>query len=730
MAASGIYTVSASKDGVIRTGHIVLSVLEAPPSPFAYAELVCCKLSTIPVARPVGPYWAGGDYSVTPSLPSGLYLDRATGTVSGTPFEMMAASEYTVKVRKGFELATATLRITIHDRAPVHLSYSGSGDYVVGIPAPDRLPYLSGGRATAYSVEPALPAGLTLDAASGLIGGTPQVAAAEASYTVTASNPGGRTTCVLRLKVEAALQAPIITLASHITAHKGFQTASVPYLGYQMTYLWTISGGSIIGAATSNSITFNSGDPGPLKVSVTVQGPRGKATAHASALIVPKPLATLSGPGRAHPGDAWRQARVPDLEGMTYHWSLKSILAKPEIRSGQGTAKINLNSGDKEGSFELQVNVQNQAGDHASAARTIEVKRGIWVSKEARANPWTIAAPASATLLPDGRVLVLGGQFMLPGAEPRTQVSAALYDADRGVWTATDLPLEDAFLFHTATLVRGQEVLVVGETQAGPKVARFDAVKGAWQIGTLMKTPRRGHTATLLKGGDKVLVVGGRVPKAGTDLHDAECYDLDHDHWTVVAPTLHRRNGHTATLLENGHVLVAGGLSDAAGAEVYDPTKDRWTLAGNLNRKRVHHTATRLPNGTVLVAGGEAPDAAATAELFEPGSGKWTLTGGLSDVRRKHTATLLDNGKVLVAGGAARSSGEWVRATECYDPGTSRWEATGWLESTMGREQHGATLLQDGTVLAVLGVNTDLAAERYMVAKVEPKAAPKPESKP
>jgi hypothetical protein len=722
---SATYTVSASKGGVTLTGHLVLTVQDAAPSPFTYDDLVGRKHSAVPSTQPKGPYWAGGDYSIAPALPAGLSLNRSTGAVSGAPVQVMPVTEYTVKVRKGFELATAILRITVHDQPPVGLTYFGMPDYIVGVPAADRLPLCSGGRPTAFAVTPPLPAGLTLDPASGLISGTPQVATAEARYTVTASNAGGSTTYGLILKVEPALQAPTITLAPYLTSGRGGLVASIPYLGFHTSYAWTIEGGRLFTGATSNSIQFSAGDPGALKVSVTVKGPRGTATAHASALIVPAPMANLTVPTLVHPGDAWLQAKVSAVEGMTYHWSLLSCIAKPEILSGQGTASLNLSTGNTEGTFDLRIDVQNQAGDHAHALWTIKVQSGIWVTKATQEQSWITPAPVSATPLPDGRVLVVGGQFLLPGAEPRTQVSAALFDANRGVWTATELPFADAFLYHTATLVRDREVLVVGETQAGSKVACFDAGEGAWKNVTQLKTPRRGHTATLLQGGDKVLVVGGRVPKTGNDLHDAECYDLEHDLWTVVAPTLHRRNGHTATLLENGHVLVAGGLSDATGTEVYDPTKDRWTLAGQLSRKRVHHTATRLPNGTVLVAGGEAADAAATAEVFTPGNGKWTLTGSLRDGRRKHTASLLGNGKVMVVGGQGNEWGTFAGSAEVYDPGSSTWERAGSMKAK--RVEHGTALLKDGTVLAVLGVNADLVTERYMIPREKPKAAPKAE---
>ena len=138
------------------------------------------------------------------------------------------------------------------------------------------------------------------------------------------------------------------------------------------------------------------------------------------------------------------------------------------------------------------------------------------------------------------------------------------------------------------------------------------------------------------------------------------------------------RYGHTATLLPNGKVLVAGGRSSnaspLASAELYDQATGKWRTTGSLANARSGHTATLLPNGKVLVAGGCA--GLASAELYEPASGTWTATGSLANVREFHTATLLSNGKVLVAGGLD-TNGHALAGAELYDPMSGTWTATG-----------------------------------------------------
>src|SRR5207244_841009 len=104
----------------------------------------------------------------------------------------------------------------------------------------------------------------------------------------------------------------------------------------------------------------------------------------------------------------------------------------------------------------------------------------------------------------------------------------------------------------------------------------------------------------------------------------------------------------------NGKVLVAGGWNTISGyltsAELYDPASGTWTVTGSLNTARDGHTATLLPNGKVLVAGGVIPYLS-SAELYDPATGSWSTTGSLITARAGHTATLLPTGKVLVAGG-------------------------------------------------------------------------------
>src|SRR5438093_8655597 len=143
-------------------------------------------------------------------------------------------------------------------------------------------------------------------------------------------------------------------------------------------------------------------------------------------------------------------------------------------------------------------------------------------------------------------------------------------------------------------------------------------------------------------------------------------------------------------------LVVTKGLSYPV---LIDPS---WVPTGNLVTARTRHTATLLPNGKVLVAGGNNGPALSSAELYDPASGTWTATGSLGTARERPTATLLPNGKVLVAGRAADDTNDF-KSAELYDPATGTWTATGSMAT--GRAYHTATLLANGKVLVAGGSN-------------------------
>ena len=215
-----------------------------------------------------------------------------------------------------------------------------------------------------------------------------------------------------------------------------------------------------------------------------------------------------------------------------------------------------------------------------------------------------------------------------------------------------------------------------------------------------MTFARTAHTATLLRNG-QVLIAGGT--DASSSLASAELYDPASQMFTATTGSMTiARFGHSATLLDNatlpnyGKVLVTGGGSQTA--EFYDPTVGTFTATGSMVAPHTGHTATLLQNGQVLIAGGET----AKTELFNPSTGAFTATGDMTASRTGHTSTLLPDGRVLITGGA--TVGSVVASAELYNPVSGTFTATGNMSA--GRSAHTATLLVDGTVLITGPDNT------------------------
>jgi hypothetical protein len=233
------------------------------------------------------------------------------------------------------------------------------------------------------------------------------------------------------------------------------------------------------------------------------------------------------------------------------------------------------------------------------------------------------------------------------------------------------------------------------------------AQQGSFVLTGSLNTARtQQHTATLLTDG-KVLVAGG-VDANDNPLSSAELFDPATGTFTATGSMNTTRTEHTATLLANGKVLVAGGAGGTkntflTSAELYDPTTGTFTPTGNLNTAHSQYTATLLNNGKVLIAGGGEVSSSpvATAELYDPATGTFALTGNLNAAVSGHTATLLNNGMVLIAGGFVENVGQ-IASAELFDPTTGTFTATGSLNTA--RYVHTATLLKNGTVLVAAGV--------------------------
>jgi hypothetical protein len=265
---------------------------------------------------------------------------------------------------------------------------------------------------------------------------------------------------------------------------------------------------------------------------------------------------------------------------------------------------------------------------------------------------------------------------------------------------------------HSATLLSNGTTLIVGGFSPGmagsalTSAELYDSSAGVFRPTGSLGKGRAEHTATLLTNG-KVLVAGGitGIHVSGT----AELYDPSAGTFAAASPMQQSRTQHTATLLPNGKVLIAGGLwwggthpHESSAAELFDSTAGVFTSTGSMTTERTQHTATLLPGGKVLIVGGSmnAPDPLASAELYDPTTGTFAAAGSMATGRKAHTATLLPNGNVLIAGGLGAGNA-LLDSAEIYDSVSGVFLPAGGMG--VGRAFHAATALQDGRVLITGG---------------------------
>jgi uncharacterized protein (TIGR03437 family) len=308
----------------------------------------------------------------------------------------------------------------------------------------------------------------------------------------------------------------------------------------------------------------------------------------------------------------------------------------------------------------------------------------------------------AAALLADGRVLIVCGAAR----------SAEIYDPATGTFAPTADTIEDHGSNCTATRLPDGRVLVIGGTGARETAEIYDPVTSAFSLTGAPTNGHDAHTATLLQDGRVLVAAGFHWPGANRETSAvAELYDPATGQFARTGDLNVARAGHVAALLPNGQMLIAGGLQTTGpgtaislrSAELYDPVTGTFTLTADMTRQRSsmwHAQAPLLANGKVLLAGDNVTTA---AELFDPETGTFAATGDMAARRAAGTATLLGTQRVLVAGGYTASGPVTTNSAELYDPATESFRAAASM--AVARQQHSATLLADGRVLVVGGTN-------------------------
>jgi hypothetical protein len=320
----------------------------------------------------------------------------------------------------------------------------------------------------------------------------------------------------------------------------------------------------------------------------------------------------------------------------------------------------------------------------------------------------------TATLLPDGRLLHVGGQ----GDLGSTIGSAELFDPATGLFTYTSAPLAHARWGHTANLLSNGTVLVCGGQDAAylNYCEIYNAQHDTFTAASSLINARNYHVAITLIDG-RVLVAGGGT---NTLVLPAELFNPSTGLFTTTGALAHGRFSPAAALLADGKVMLAGGVgaTERNDIEIYDPSTGVWTVAsGTLSVSREQAAAVRMGNGKVLIAGGftGAGTSLAACDIYDPATGLAAATGSLSTARGRTTLNLLPNGKIIAIGGLGNAGS--LTSAELFDPVAGTWSAVPVGMSDARTEHTAVYSPSTGKVYVVGGAgNTtlvDASAEMY-----------------
>lgn len=305
----------------------------------------------------------------------------------------------------------------------------------------------------------------------------------------------------------------------------------------------------------------------------------------------------------------------------------------------------------------------------------------------------TARAGHTATLLPDGRVLVVGGE-RASADNQSPPLTAELYDPRADTWRPTAPAAGQLSGAHKAVPLSDGTVLVIGNALPpgrGQASAVYDPRADRWRAaGTLAANHAMGYALTVL-GDGSVLVTGGGLDWPETAA--AERYDPRAGTWRPAGSMTTKRMHHAAVLLTDGTVLVVGGEFTRPTAERYDPATDTWRATGNPGVLGSAGHAVALEDGTVLILGATGRENVIAAERYDPRAETWRPAGA-SGLTNATAPVPLPGGRLLLLG--TEPSGREGRAV-LYDPRTDIWQPTSPM--TTNRLWPHVTQLRDGTVL-------------------------------
>ncbi len=395
------------------------------------------------------------------------------------------------------------------------------------------------------------------------------------------------------------------------------------------------------------------------------------------------------------------------------------VYTAPAVKPAPAVVTVTATTADAKQSASAQITIKDLALSGPSG--------GYSGTFSAAGNLATARSNHTATLLATGDVLVTGGI----GTSGAAIAGAELYRSASGDF-ATVAEMGVTRAYHTSTLLRNGTVLVTGGYDKDNNVLAtaelYDPASKRFRPTGSLSVGRAYHSATLLLDGTVLIAGGSQVSDltTGAPLDSIEIFDPVHETFTSISTSVmsDSRFSHSAQLLNNGKVLMVGGIGLAgqklATAELYDPAStagNKISSTGSMTTPRWLNSIATMADGTILVTGGssgtisgDVPSATylASAETYDPVTGVFTALGtSLIDTRGFHTSTLLADSTTLIAGGygllstSAGLTGSSLATAEIFNSGGSFVYSNG--DMPLERANHTATMLPSSGKVLIIG---------------------------